>query len=58
MKLTILLISASIVIKEFSCSVIKGKVWGPGLIPDKIVMPARYFFIEMEGQSTLEYEIS
>lgn len=24
----------------------KTKVWGPGLQPDKIVLPARYFFIE------------
>lgn len=22
------------------------KVWGPGLTPDKFVMPARYFFLE------------
>lgn len=22
------------------------KAWGPGLTPDKIVMPARYFFID------------
>jgi hypothetical protein len=21
-------------------------IWGPGLFPDKIVMPARYFFIQ------------
>lgn len=24
----------------------KCKVWGPGLNPDKIVLPARYFFVE------------
>lgn len=24
----------------------KTKVWGPGLHPDKIVLPARYFYIE------------
>lgn len=22
------------------------KVWGPGLAPNKFVMPARYFFVE------------
>ncbi|VEN39777.1 unnamed protein product [Callosobruchus maculatus] len=25
------------------------KIWGPGLEPDKIVMPARYFFVELAG---------
>lgn len=25
----------------------KEEVWGPGLFPDKIVMPARYFFVKL-----------
>lgn len=28
------------------------KAWGPGLTPNKIVMPARYFFID----SSLDYD--
>jgi hypothetical protein len=23
------------------------RIWGPGLFPDKIVMPARYFYIQV-----------
>lgn len=29
-----------------SVDVQRTKVWGPGLEPDKIVLPVRYFFIE------------
>uniref|UniRef100_A0A8D9AMA8 KDEL motif-containing protein 1 n=1 Tax=Cacopsylla melanoneura TaxID=428564 RepID=A0A8D9AMA8_9HEMI len=28
------------------------KTWGPGLKPDLIVLPARYFFIQSEDKST------
>lgn len=30
---------------EFKLDPGNTKVWGPGLIPHKIIMPARYFFI-------------
>lgn len=26
-------------------NVVKSKVWGPGLTPDTVVLPVRYFFI-------------
>lgn len=29
-----------------SVDVLKTKVWGPGLQPDKIVLPVRYFYIQ------------
>lgn len=27
------------------------KIWGPGLYPDKIVMPARYFFVQIDDEN-------
>lgn len=29
----------------------KVSIWGPGLEPDKIVMPARYFFVKYEPEN-------
>lgn len=29
----------------------KVSVWGPGLEPDKLVMPARYFFVKYEPEN-------
>lgn len=43
--LLILLIFRFAVCKEQIVNVQKTLVWGPGLKPDNIVLPARYFFI-------------
>lgn len=33
----------------------KTKVWGPGLTPDKVVLPVRYFFIQVVDEQGREY---
>lgn len=43
--LTPLIISAVLVESQ------KVSVWGPGLEPDKIVMPARYFFVKYKPEN-------
>lgn len=42
--LTLLWIINSVISADLSPKLTK--VWGPGLKPDDIVMPARYFFIQ------------
>nr|CAI5829084.1 unnamed protein product [Callosobruchus analis] len=34
------------------------KIWGPGLEPDKIVMPARYFFVELTCTGPEEWSLT
>ena len=34
------------------------KIWGPGLTPDRIVMPARYFFIELVDSLDQRFALS
>ncbi|KAJ8913564.1 hypothetical protein NQ315_017115 [Exocentrus adspersus] len=40
-----ILIDRTLPLTEVSAEL--SKVWGPGLAPDKIIMPARYFFIQV-----------
>ncbi|KAL3283579.1 hypothetical protein HHI36_006718 [Cryptolaemus montrouzieri] len=48
-----LILSIILIFSYISCENLSSKlskIWGPGLYPDKIVMPARYFFIETRNE--------
>ncbi len=52
-KITLLLHILSLYPCEIEIDCNFTRIWGPGLDPENIIMPARYFFIETAGSNNI-----